>query len=126
MHAQAVADYILVTVPHLCGRMVVNQFTAVFIMLLPYIQLESFGGLSGSFTLHLSFCSLSGSCTPLTCSRERGFFGSLPNPVFLVLAGQFHCWFHDFHAIMGRVGVSECGVVAASRSFAWQPECRCI
>lgn len=41
MHAQAVADYILVTVPHLRGRMVVNQFTAVFIMLLPYIQLES-------------------------------------------------------------------------------------
>ena len=89
MHAQAVADYIFVTVPHLRGRMVVNQFTAVFIMLLPYIQLESFGGLSGSFTLHLSFCSLSGSCTPLTCSRERGFFGSFPTQSFWFWLGNF-------------------------------------
>ncbi len=55
-----------------------------------------------------------------------GFSAVFPTQSFVFLAGQFHCWFHDFHAIMGRVGVSECGVVVAPRSFAWQPECRCI
>ena len=79
-----------VTVPYFYGGIVVNQFTAVFILCCSHIQLESFGVLSGSFPplqSELLFAQWELHASRMS-SRER-FFGSLPTQSFGTRLGNF-------------------------------------